>query len=1021
MLPDDTYIEWAPTDSIDSLTPTWVKLNLPIRDLVFSRGVVRSANRWEPGTLELLMGDANREFDPANRESTLYPNVEARRLLRVMVNHDGRLRQMWKGYITNIRPGFSVSDSWVEIEAVESHNQAQREMPPSVLWQTIEDLDPWWWWPLSESGGLVAYNRGRNQLDAGYFATGFSDPPIAPWTTETSVHFEKAGSSYALAAGGNINVPMPCTVMCWTRGVGAGVSSNNVALSTGQVGILAVGDLGLYVGSTEARFAVSDGTTVSQFIGVPGLDTNSPHLVVGRYDPAGSLRINVDPGTSYAASNSVAAMGQRPRDGYVVVGNALSTNLPHTNSLAHVAVWDRLLSDAELASLGVAGWLPWYGDRTDARIGRVLDIMGVDPSDRALDAGSEYMFASAFNREPAIDVMTRAANTERGLLFKSKDGVWTFHNREHAGAYRGTFDATGRDRVTDVERIDERANFEIDIDSAFWVPLNASFARTTSSPLVGNSSALLTTSSAGTVDLHTDIPVLLGDLVSCGALISLGGGSGTATAELAWLDDLGATISTTSKSYPLTTPAFVEVAGSAPSGARTCRVKVVKLTGSTTGNQTRVDHVWLTSPRAGFGNLRDYELTMDERTFTTRAVTHIELPGEDREVVFESENIARYGQVTVDRPTSYYSAQAALAAAQAIVGEGKPRTTVIDAGTRGGTSGTAWDDVLDLELNDQIRVLIRYPVTNSANTLRWATGEPFWSSSAGWGKQQVAIHDGRVIWLEHHLDGRELTWDVSRTLALPTTPPRFLLPEFDTLSPADVPGMENSLLLFDPSTEHGADGTTIVGTGPIPHTPTLGVNIQNPPFTSGRPDWDDDVPAGIWSAYWDASFESMAQRSGGVVSQYDTIVMVARHSASDIGNNRYFLDGRPEGTAGRRLVNSNSGAWRMFAGVNLQGGTANANTHFFLAEFNGANSKLWVDGGSPIASGDAGSDTVDGFTIGAGRTGASAQFLGIGAHIYYIAHIPRLLSLSEKERVRSWLQNVHPSGTDFTSAPMKAT
>lgn len=52
------------------------------------------------------------------------------------------------------------------------------------------------------------------------------------------------------------------------------------------------------------------------------------------------------------------------------------------------------------------------------------------------------------------------------------------------------------------------------------------------------------------------------------------------------------------------------------------------------------------------------------------------------------------------------------------------------------------------------------------------------------------------------------------------------------------------------------------------------------------------------------------------------------------------------------------------AGVSIGGGTAGAAAHLFIAEFNGASSKLWQDG-TQIATGNAGTQGPTGLIIGA--------------------------------------------------------
>ena len=101
----------------------------------------------------------------------------------------------------------------------------------------------------------------------------------------------------------------------------------------------------------------------------------------------------------------------------------------------------------------------------------------------------------------------------------------------------------------------------------------------------------------------------------------------------------------------------------------------------------------------------------------------------------------------------------------------------------------------------------------------------------------------------------------------------------------------------------------------------------------------------------------------GVVGQPTTIALVGKTAASTTNEGKLF-----DGDAARQLLDESAGAWRLYAGNVVTGGTADDDWHTFVARFNGASSSLRVDGAGVIAA-DAGVINLDGLTVGADPAG----------------------------------------------------
>lgn len=91
-------------------------------------------------------------------------------------------------------------------------------------------------------------------------------------------------------------------------------------------------------------------------------------------------------------------------------------------------------------------------------------------------------------------------------------------------------------------------------------------------------------------------------------------------------------------------------------------------------------------------------------------------------------------------------------------------------------------------------------------------------------------------------------------------------------------------------------------------------------------------------------------------------------SSSTSGNPVIIGQGGNTGN-GFRLITTGP-AWRLVFNVNLQGGTADTNSHVLRATVNGASSQFWIDESS-IASGDAGNFQLTYLTVGSGNSGGT--------------------------------------------------
>jgi len=107
---------------------------------------------------------------------------------------------------------------------------------------------------------------------------------------------------------------------------------------------------------------------------------------------------------------------------------------------------------------------------------------------------------------------------------------------------------------------------------------------------------------------------------------------------------------------------------------------------------------------------------------------------------------------------------------------------------------------------------------------------------------------------------------------------------------------------------------------------------------------------------------SLTAFASGTLSQPMTYFLVAKLVAVHPSGYQFIVDGQ---ATGRSTIYVNpSLTWGLYAGTESNAaGAADTNNHLFAALFDGASSKLWVDGGSGV-TGNPGATAMDGVRMG---------------------------------------------------------
>lgn len=232
-----------------------------------------------------------------------------------------------------------------------------------------------------------------------------------------------------------------------------------------------------------------------------------------------------------------------------------------------------------------------------------------------------------------------------------------------------------------------------------------------------------------------------------------------------------------------------------------------------------------------------------------------------------------------------------------------------------------------------------------------------------------------------------------------TTSPRFAAGSF---SPSDISGM---YAWFDGATPAQGDGTSV-----STWADTSGNSRDATQATGGlQPIYKTSIIGTESVVRFDGTDDYLRTATFTSPGSTVTVFCVSKFNAT---GQRFLYDGHNT-SGGRQCVFQESGnTWNMFAGTLLSGGTTDQTTfHISVAVFNGASSKLYVDGGAALLSGNAGSGSVDGITLGTQQNVAN----GFGAaDAAFWNGYNSALSLTDINRMGNYLSSRY--GLTWTTA-----
>mgnify|MGYP001015641867 FL=1 len=380
-------------------------------------------------------------------------------------------------------PSDSGASSTVTVTGVDLMASLNRRKLPATLTATIMAAAPSVYWPMHEAEGATSAGdlsgKGGAPLmlaqrgTGGTFSMGSGDG--APTQSLGCATFERASATAGPYLTTTLTSALPVAppgTYNWGFLVTFVVASSTVAAQTfvrlrrpdtePQDGapLLDIGcdGSGYLRVSSAFKAGVTNSSTIQVCDGLPH------HVSVFGVAVPGSPEIfttvwRIDGGVGAHLGGAVST-GGTPWPGVTVVevGGSLSTGANQASaSISDLAYFPISAPTTATDDIGKAATTGFTTDRTDQRIGRYLDWLGITA--RSLETGSVTATAHQDTTDLSpVAAMNAVAATERGLVFVDASGQVTFHSRTHRYGTLWT-------ALLDADALDESLTFTTDTQS----------------------------------------------------------------------------------------------------------------------------------------------------------------------------------------------------------------------------------------------------------------------------------------------------------------------------------------------------------------------------------------------------------------------------------------------------------------------------------------------------------------------------------------------------------------------------
>lgn len=414
--------------------PTWTDISAYLEgEITISRGRSQETEKFRAGTLDVVLQNEDRRFDPANTAGAYYPNVVPMRRVRVRAVYSAVTYDLFNGYVDGWEQSYDhPSVAHCRLSATDAFKVLSSIVLPSSAYAVEVRADsPVVWYRMGEPSGASSLldSVGTNHLPITSSPT-LGAAGLVVREVDTAALFTSTSQGAQRLGTATLTGPPMTFEMIYKNNSGglAGIGFYSEASAAYTGTIPTAGWVVEYQGGF-ARMTVLT-TTASGSVSTttdPTTDAQ-PHHIAFTWAADGTLKSYFD-GVNQATTS--VAVGTFVSPAYVILGGgaaAITATSAVTGTYDEIAVYSTALSAARILAHSQARATAWSGDASGARIGRLLDAAGWPAADRTINTGVATLQGADLGIT-ALEAVQKVEETERGRVYVTAAGLVRFIDR----------------------------------------------------------------------------------------------------------------------------------------------------------------------------------------------------------------------------------------------------------------------------------------------------------------------------------------------------------------------------------------------------------------------------------------------------------------------------------------------------------------------------------------------------------------------------------------------------------------
>jgi hypothetical protein len=442
----------------DPLTasPTWTDVSADVTDIEIGRRGRRYFDDPVGNTIaDFNLNNFNGDYTPSNTAGAYYPDVRPMNPIRVTAEYDAVTYPLYRGFVTgweNRYPAGAAGKALTVAHCTDITFMFHQADAPIINTRALAATatDPLAWW---------RFDTTADETGNGHTLTWNGSPTVGgaagAWESDGATNIDGVNDFATVASEADLELDSDMSIEFWVNPDDV-TGSDQCIISCRQTTALneSTGPLyEVFYNPTNNSFVFypTSGPGSGFVFGSGSLHGVWHHIVITIDWTSTSRTIRAYKNGVLAASSTVTHLPITPAPTVNIGRRAILNDLHFDGKISEMAVWDRVLTAAEVNTLYTASAEGYVDQLTSERIGFILDEYGYTLQD--LGTGlAEISGLDTPTEGSVMEQIRHAETTEPGVFFIAGDGTATFHNRTHRAVNHSTptaiFDGTGDNDLT---------------------------------------------------------------------------------------------------------------------------------------------------------------------------------------------------------------------------------------------------------------------------------------------------------------------------------------------------------------------------------------------------------------------------------------------------------------------------------------------------------------------------------------------------------------------------------------------